>query len=180
MNKKNSLRVLSVILAVIMIFTMIPFTVSAADGDCTHPSITEDNKCTECNADIVAKIVKYNQTEATYFSDFNEALALASTKDYEVCTLSLLTDLDEPIELTQGNFFFDANGNTVYGTITLRKNAILRITDGKGIFRGTIYGYDYSYCYVSGGVFDSIVMNGHANFIAQYAITCYGTVQANE
>ncbi|GEM_PF-3326095 len=180
MNKKNSLRVLSVILAVIMIFTMIPFTVSAADGDCTHPSITEDNKCTECNADIVAKIVKYNQTEATYFSDFNEALALASTKDYEVCTLSLLTDLDEPIELTQGNFFFDANGNTVYGTITLRKNAILRITDGKGIFRGTIYGYDYSYCYVSGGVFDSIVMNGHANFIAQYGITCYGTVQANE
>ena len=180
MNKKNSLRVLSVILAVIMIFTMIPVTVFAAGSDCTHPSITEDNKCTECNADIVAKIVKYNQTEATYFSDFNEALALASTKDYEVCTLSLLTDLDEPIVLTQGNFFFDANSHMVFGTITLSKNAILRITDSQGNFLGTIYGYDYSYCYVSGGVFDSIEMNGHANFIAQNGITCYGTVQANE
>lgn len=189
MNKKHSLRVLSVILAVIMIFTMIPVTVFAANGDCTHPSITEDNKCTECNADIVAKIVKYNQTEATYFSDFNDALALASTKDYEVCTLSLLTDLYEPIELTQGNFFFDANGHTVYSMIILRKNAILRITDGKGTFLGTIYGYDYSYCYVSGGVFGdsngndddlTIVMGGHSNFIAQYGITCYGTVQANE
>lgn len=189
MNKKNSLRVLSVILAVIMIFTMIPVTVFAADGDCTHPSITEDNKCTECNADIVAKIVKYNQTEATYFSDFDEALALASTEDYQVCTLSLLTDWHEPIELTQGNFFFDANSHTVYGTITLRKNAILRITDGKGTFRGTIYGYDYSYCYVSGGIYGDVTrddeylmveMNGHAQFVAESIIVCLGTIQANE
>lgn len=189
MNKKNSLRVLSVILAVIMIFTMIPVTVFAADGNCTHPSITEDNKCTECNADIVAKIVKYNQTEATYFSDFDEALALASTEDYQVCTLSLLTDWHEPIELTQGNFFFDANSHTVYGTITLRKNAILRITDGKGTFRGTIYGYDYSYCYVSGGIYGDVTrddeylmveMNGHAQFVAESIIVCLGTIQANE
>lgn len=189
MNKKNSLRVLSVILTVIMIFTMIPVTVFAADGDCTHPSITEDNKCTECNADIVAKIVKYNQTEATYFSDFDEALALASTEDYQVCTLSLLTDWHEPIELTQGNFFFDANSHTVYGTITLRKNAILRITDGKGTFRGTIYGYDYSYCYVSGGIYGDVTrddeylmveMNGHAQFVAESIIVCLGTIQANE
>ncbi len=189
MNKKNSLRVLSVILAVIMIFTMIPVTVFAADGNCTHPSITEDNKCTECNADIVAKIVKYNQTEATYFSDFDEALALASTEDYQVCTLSLLTDWHEPIELDQGNFYFDANSHTVYGTITLRKNAILRITDGKGTFRGTIYGYDYSYCYVSGGIYGDVTrddeylmveMNGHAQFVAESIIVCLGTIQANE
>lgn len=189
MNKKNSLRVLSVILTVIMIFTMIPVTVFAADGNCTHPSITEDNKCTECNADIVAKIVEYNQTEATYFSDFDEALALASTEDYQVCTLSLLTDWHEPIELTQGNFYFDANSHTVYGTITLRKNAILRITDGKGTFRGTIYGYDYSYCYVSGGIYGDVTrddeylmveMNGHAQFVAESTIVCLGTIQANE
>mgnify|MGYP006972484896 CR=1 FL=1 len=189
MKKKKLFRILSAILSIVIVLSAMPITAFAAGGDCTHPSITEDNKCTECNADIVAKIVKYNQTEATYFSDFNEALALASTKDYEVCTLSLLTDCYEPIELTQGNFFFDANGHTVYSMITLRKNAILRIADGKGTFLGTIYGYDYSYCYVSGGVFGdsngndddlTIVMGGHSNFIAQYGITCYGTVQANE
>lgn len=189
MNKKNSLRVLSVILTVIMIFTMIPVTVFAADGNCTHPSITEDNKCTECNADIVAKIVEYNQTEATYFSDFDEALALASTEDYQVCTLSLLTDWHEPIELTQGNFYFDANYHTVYGTITLRKNAILRIKDGHGTFLAPLYGYDYSYYYVSGGIYGDVTrddeylmveMNGHAQFVAESTIVCLGTIQANE
>lgn len=189
MNKKNSLRVLSVILTVIMIFTMIPVTVFAADGNCTHPSITEDNKCTECNADIVAKIVEYNQTEATYFSDFDEALALASTEDYQVCTLSLLTDWHEPIELDQGNFYFDANYHTVYGTITLRKNAILRIKDGHGTFLAPLYGYDYSYYYVSGGIYGDVTrddeylmveMNGHAQFVAESTIVCLGTIQANE
>ncbi len=189
MNQKNSLRVLSVILAVIMIFTMIPFTVSAADGNCTHPSITEDNKCTECNADIVAKIVKYNETEATYFSDFDEALALASTEDYQVCTLSLLTDWHEPIELDQGNFYFDANYHTIYGSITLRKHAILRIKDGHGTFLAPLYGYDYSYYYVSGGIYGDVTrddeylmveMNGHAQFVAESTIVCLGTIQANE
>ncbi len=189
MKKKKLFRILSAILSIVIVLSAMPITAFAADGECTHPSITEDNKCTECNADIVAKIVEYNQTEATYFSDFDEALAIASSQDHQVCTLSLLTDWYEPIELDQGNFFFDANSHTVYGTIILRKNAILRITDGKGAFRGTIYGYDYSYCYVSGGIYGDVTrddeylmveMNGHAQFVAESIIVCLGTIQANE
>ncbi len=191
MKKKISLRVLSVILTVIMIFTMVPPTVTAADGDCTHPSITEDNKCTECNADIVAKIVEYNQTEATYYTDFDAALAVASTEEHQVCTLSTLVDLYDPIELSQGNFYFDPNGHTIHSTITLRKHAILRIKDGHGTFLGTLYGYDYSWYYVSGGIYGDVTrdeddeylmvqMNGHANFVAESTIVCLGTIEANE
>ncbi len=191
MKKKISLRVLSVILTVIMIFTMVPPTVTAADGDCTHPSITEDNKCTECNADIVAKTVEYNQTEATYYTDFDAALAVASTEEHQACTLSTLVDLYDPIELSQGNFYFDPNGHTIHSTITLRQHAILRIKDGHGTFLGTLYGYDYSWYYVSGGIYGDVTrdeddeylmvqMNGHANFVAESTIVCLGTIEANE
>lgn len=95
---------------------------------CTHPEIYgNDNKCTQCKAEIVAQITK--DSSITYYDDLTAALTVAQTDAYKDCELKLLTNVTETIKVSAGDFKLSVNGKTVE-KLMVSKTAKLNVTNG--------------------------------------------------
>lgn len=171
-------------MAVVMAFSVLPLSVFAADEACEHPSLTEENKCVLCGAEIKARLVKSGEIFGEYFETFEEALSLAQTAEYKNSTITLLADYDGGFEVTEGAVSIDADGFSVTGEkITVRNEAILSIVGGD--FSTPIYAYEKSRLGIEGGTFTpaeggtGISVSAHDNAtLAVSGGTFNGTVEA--
>lgn len=170
-------------MAVVMAFSVTPLSVFAAGEACEHPSLTEENKCVLCGAEIKARLVKSGEIFGEYFETFEEALSLAQTAEYKNSTITLLADYEGGFEVTEGAVSIDADGFSVTGEkITVRNAAILSILGGD--FTTSIYAYEESRLGISGGTFTpaeggtGISVSAHNNAtIAVSGGTFNGTVE---
>ena len=149
MKKSNALRLLSVILTIVMVLSSMPFAIFAADS-CEHPSVTDDNKCTVCDAEMKAKVTKSNATDV-YFESVESALAALQGTGYSGATLTLFDDYSSDIKVSAGNFRFNAGDHTVSSNIYIKESAIFSITGGT--FSGNIEAFGGSSVYLSGGTY---------------------------
>ncbi len=149
MKKSNALRLLSVILTIVMVLSAMPFAIFAADG-CEHPSVTDDNKCTVCDAEMKAKVTKSDATDI-YFESVETALAALQGTGYYGATLTLFGDYSSDIEVSSGNFRLNAGEHTVSGNIYIKGSAVFSITGGT--FSGNIEAFGGSSVYLSGGTY---------------------------
>ena len=146
------------------------FTITMAV--CEHPGYDETtHKCTQCECNLVAAIVKDGQTAG--YVTFAEALAAAQTNANKGGTLKLFADMNEEITVENGAFTLDAEGNSVNGSITVQGNSMLTLKNG--FFNGSITA-ESGELRVDGGSYKNnlTVKSGGKLFI--YSGGCLGTV----
>lgn len=140
--------------------------------ECDHPGYDENtNKCTQCECDLAAAIIKDGKTNG--YVTFAEALAAAQTDENIACSLIPLVDVRENISVRSGAFALEAanilldgkievangaelavNGGTITKNVTCAKGGILEII--AGTYSGIVTGESGSTLIISGGSFTEI------------------------
>ena len=152
--------------------------------DCPHTAIDMiTGKCVACHKQIYK--AKIDPTGRTGWTTTLEK-ALTEAQETENCTVTLLCDVSEEVQITGGSFTLDLNGRTISssGTVIRLRGGALTLTDsgsgGKvtgdniavdisdgelnirgGTYSGGIYGlhirtYSPEFVSISGGIFEKI------------------------
>ena len=103
-------------------------------AECEHPGYDENNKCTQCECDLAAAVIKDGKT--TGYVNFAEALAAARTDENKGCTLRLLADVSGTVGVDTGEFAIEINGKSIIGNLQVKKAAKVNISSGT--VRGTV------------------------------------------
>lgn len=102
---------------------------------CTHPydALTTDEydyyRCSLCDADINAILVKTNGDKACYTDNVPEAFEAAQLEENNGCTLELYRGVNRDCEITQGSF-------TVLFKKTGSASAVIKVSGGNVKFTG--------------------------------------------